>query len=112
MSGFVIAIDGPAASGKGAIAHALADAYGLPILDTGLLYRAVGLSVVRAGENPDDAAVAARHARALDLGRLDDPARCAALRPARPPAALRCTRRFAKCCAPSSASSPPSRAGR
>jgi len=74
VSGFVIAIDGPAASGKGAIAHALAESYGLPVLDTGLLYRAVGLSVTRAGEDPDDAAIAVSHARALDLGRLADPA--------------------------------------
>jgi cytidylate kinase len=74
VSGFVIAIDGPAASGKGAIAHALAASYGLPVLDTGLLYRAVGNAVTRAGEDPDDAAVAVRHARALDLGGLGDPA--------------------------------------
>jgi len=74
VSGFVVAIDGPAASGKGAIAHALAAAYRLPVLDTGLLYRAVGLAVTRAGEDLDDAAAATRHARALDLSRLDDPA--------------------------------------
>jgi cytidylate kinase len=74
VSGFVIAIDGPAASGKGAIAHALADAYRLPVLDTGLLYRAVGLAVTRAGGNPDDGALAARHALGLNLSRLDDPA--------------------------------------
>jgi cytidylate kinase len=71
VSGFVIAVDGPAASGKGTIAAGLAAAYGLPVLDTGLLYRAVGLAVRRAGEDVDDAAVAERHARALDLGRLD-----------------------------------------
>ena len=74
MNGFVIAIDGPAASGKGAIAHALAATYALPVLDSGLLYRAVGLATARAGEDADDAAVAARHARRLDLARLDDPA--------------------------------------
>ena len=71
MTGFVIAVDGPAASGKGTIAAGLADAYGLPMLDTGLLYRAVGLSVLRAGETVDDQAVAERHAQALDLGKLD-----------------------------------------
>lgn len=48
----IIAVDGPAASGKGTIARALAAHYGLPHLDTGLLYRAVGLSVVRAGGDP------------------------------------------------------------
>ncbi|AUW59477.1 (d)CMP kinase [Sphingobium sp. SCG-1] len=50
----IIAVDGPAASGKGSIARALAAHYGLPHLDTGLLYRAVGLSVARAGGNADD----------------------------------------------------------
>lgn len=64
----VIAVDGPAASGKGTIARALAVHYGLPCLDTGLLYRAVGL---RAGGDAD-AAVAAAHA--LDPAWLDDPA--------------------------------------
>lgn len=48
----IIAVDGPAASGKGTIARALAAHYGLPHLDTGLLYRAVGLSVARAGGDP------------------------------------------------------------
>ena len=71
MRGFVIAVDGPAASGKGTIAVGLAAAFGLPVLDTGLLYRAVGLATRRAGDELDDAAAAAWHARALDLGRLD-----------------------------------------
>jgi len=48
----IIAVDGPAASGKGTIARALAAHYGLPHLDTGLLYRAVGLSVLRNGGDP------------------------------------------------------------
>jgi cytidylate kinase len=48
----IIAVDGPAASGKGTIARALADHYALPHLDTGLLYRAVGLSVLRHGGDP------------------------------------------------------------
>jgi CMP/dCMP kinase len=52
----IIAVDGPAASGKGTIAKALAAHYGLPHLDTGLLYRAVGLAVLRAGGDPGDAA--------------------------------------------------------
>jgi CMP/dCMP kinase len=71
VSGFVIAVDGPAASGKGAISTALGRAYGLPVLDTGLLYRAVGLAVRRAGEDPDDAVAAERQAGTLDLGSLD-----------------------------------------
>jgi cytidylate kinase len=54
----IIAVDGPAASGKGTIARALAAHYGLPHLDTGLLYRAVGLGVLRAGGDPADAATA------------------------------------------------------
>ena len=49
----IIAVDGPAASGKGTIARALAMHFGLPHLDTGLLYRAVGLSVLRHGGDPE-----------------------------------------------------------
>ncbi|OYU34858.1 d(CMP) kinase [Novosphingobium sp. PASSN1] len=52
----IIAIDGPTASGKGTIAKALAAHYGLPHLDTGLLYRAVGRQVLLNGGNPDDPA--------------------------------------------------------
>ena len=48
----IIAVDGPAASGKGTIARALAKHYGLPYLDTGLLYRAVAASVMRLGLDP------------------------------------------------------------
>ena len=51
----IIAVDGPAASGKGTIARALAGHYRLPHLDTGLLYRAVGVTVLRAGGDPADA---------------------------------------------------------
>ena len=51
-AGMIIAVDGPAASGKGTIARALAAHFGLPHLDTGLLYRAVGLAVLRHGGNP------------------------------------------------------------
>jgi CMP/dCMP kinase len=50
----IIAVDGPAASGKGTIARALAAHFGLPHLDTGLLYRAVGVATKRAGGDPDD----------------------------------------------------------
>jgi cytidylate kinase len=52
----LIAVDGPAASGKGTVASALAAHYGLPYLDTGLLYRAVGISVRDAGGDPDNVA--------------------------------------------------------
>ena len=51
----IIAVDGPTASGKGTIASAIAAHFGLPHLDTGLLYRAVGRQVQLAGTDPDDA---------------------------------------------------------
>ena len=70
---FVIAVDGPAASGKGTIATRLGAAYGLPVLDTGLLYRAVGALALRAGADLDDEAAAAAVARGLSAGLLDDP---------------------------------------
>ena len=50
----VIAVDGPAASGKGTIARALAKHFGLPHMDTGLLYRAVALNLWRWGGDPGD----------------------------------------------------------
>ncbi len=69
----IIAVDGPAASGKGTIAKALATHFGLPMLDTGLLYRAVGISLIRAQGDPQDEAQAlAACAFADDV--LDDPA--------------------------------------
>lgn len=71
--GFVIAVDGPAASGKGAISVRLGALLGLPVLDTGLLYRAVGAAVRRLGGDLGDATTAARAARALDPSLLDDP---------------------------------------
>ncbi|MGI8840403.1 MAG: (d)CMP kinase [Caulobacteraceae bacterium] len=70
---FVIAIDGPAASGKGVISVRLGAAFSLPVLDTGLLYRAVGHAVSRAGGDLDDAAACARAARRLDVAGLGDP---------------------------------------
>lgn len=54
----IIAVDGPTASGKGTIAKALAAHFGLPHLDTGLLYRAVGFQCFLDGGNPDDPAQA------------------------------------------------------
>lgn len=71
---FVIAVDGAAASGKGTLAALLAADHGLPHLDTGLLYRGVGVAVLAAGGDPSDAAVAEAAARALDTSALDDPA--------------------------------------
>jgi cytidylate kinase len=68
----VIAVDGPAASGKGTIASRLAAHYSLPFLDTGLLYRAVGLGVISGGGDLGDAAAAEAAARALAPDRLSD----------------------------------------
>ncbi len=70
----VIAVDGPAASGKGTVAARLGAAYGLPVLDTGLLYRAVGVAAARAGADPENPAAAAAIAGKVDLTTLDDPA--------------------------------------
>ncbi|RDE09426.1 (d)CMP kinase [Pelagibacterium lacus] len=67
----IIAVDGPAASGKGTIAAALARRFGLPHLDTGLLYRAVGLSVKAHIEAPDIEARATRAAELLDVTGVD-----------------------------------------
>jgi len=61
----IIAIDGPAAAGKGTLAKKLAEHYGFAHLDTGALYRAVASRVLRAGASPDDADAAAREAQAL-----------------------------------------------
>lgn len=69
----IIAVDGPTASGKGTIAKALAAHFGLPHLDTGLLYRAVGRQCWLDGGNPDDP-VAALAATAFADSLLDDPA--------------------------------------
>jgi cytidylate kinase len=68
---FVIAVDGPAASGKGTIAGRLAALYGYPLLDTGLLYRAVGMAVLGGAGDLDDPIAAEAVARALELSALD-----------------------------------------
>ena len=69
----IIAIDGPAAAGKGTLARRLADHLGLAYLDTGLLYRAVGIAVLRAGHEPEDREAAAAAARGLDPALFADP---------------------------------------
>ena len=68
-----IAIDGPAASGKGTLAKRIAAHYGLACLDTGLLYRAVGRDVLEGGQSLENEAAAAVAARSLDPDTLDDP---------------------------------------
>jgi CMP/dCMP kinase len=69
----IVAIDGPAASGKGTLAKRIAARFGLAHLDTGLLYRAVARDVRSRGEALDDPVAAARAARDLDPDTLDDP---------------------------------------
>jgi cytidylate kinase len=68
-----IAIDGPAASGKGTLAKLIAAELGLACLDTGLLYRAVGRDVLESGRSLEDERAAAAAARALDPATLEDP---------------------------------------
>lgn len=69
----IIAIDGPAASGKGTLAKRIADHFGLTCLDTGLLYRAVARDVLARGASLEDEAVAAAVARTIDPATLTDP---------------------------------------
>ena len=69
----IVAIDGPAASGKGTLAKRVAAHYGLPHLDTGLLYRAVARDALANAIDLDDAAGAAGVAEALEVATLADP---------------------------------------
>ncbi len=70
----IIAIDGPAASGKGTLGRRLAAHYGLRHLDTGLLYRAVAQAVLDSGHSLDDVARAVAAAQTLDPARFDEAA--------------------------------------
>ena len=70
--GLIIAVDGPAASGKGTIARALARHFGLPHMDTGLLYRAVALNLWRWGGDPGNEFEALRASHELGID-PDDP---------------------------------------
>ena len=72
-SPIVIAVDGPAASGKGTIARALAEHFGLPHMDTGMLYRAVALSMVRFGGDPGNEIEAVRACEGTAQVSPDDP---------------------------------------
>ena len=76
----IIAVDGPAASGKGTLARRLAAHFDYAYLDTGSLYRALAYDVLRRGEAPEDASAGLRAAKALDLTVLNDPDILAALR--------------------------------
>lgn len=71
----IIAVDGPAASGKGTLASGLARHYGLAHLDTGLLYRAVGLAVAGQEDHPEFGTKAIAAAQALEPGHLGDVAK-------------------------------------
>ena len=70
---FVVAIDGPAASGKGTLARRLADRFGLAHLDTGALYRATAFLVLHQAGDPADPATAESAADRVDLRLLNDP---------------------------------------
>jgi CMP/dCMP kinase len=70
----IIAIDGPAASGKGTLAKLVANHFGLPVLDTGLLYRAVARDLTLRGHKLDDPWAGAALAKSLDPASLEDPA--------------------------------------
>lgn len=73
MSGPVIAIDGPAGSGKSTVAREVASRLGVDYLDTGAMYRAVAFEAIRRGIDPDDAPTVAELARQLEL-RVDEKA--------------------------------------
>ena len=70
---FIVAIDGPAASGKGTLARRLAERFGFAHLDTGKLYRATAVLVLAAGRDPADPRIAAAAACRVDPASLGDP---------------------------------------
>jgi CMP/dCMP kinase len=70
---FVIAVDGPAASGKGTIANRLGALYGFPVLDSGLLYRGVGVKLSELGGDLDDVSAATAAAETLEAAELNRP---------------------------------------
>ena len=67
----IIALDGPAAAGKGTLAKRLANELDLAFLDTGLIYRAVGMEMVRNGLDPENVAIAGETARALQPSHIE-----------------------------------------
>jgi cytidylate kinase len=70
----VIAVDGPAAAGKGTLARKLAAHYRFAYLDTGALYRAVGVAVIAAGKHPSDEMAATEAAQKLNASEIDESA--------------------------------------
>lgn len=69
----IIAVDGPAAAGKGTLARSLARHFGLAYLDTGAIYRAVGLAVLESGGDPQDPEAATKAAQELGFDMFDHP---------------------------------------
>lgn len=69
----IIAVDGPVAAGKGTLAQKIAEKYGFHYLDTGALYRAVGLLMLKEGQDLNDVSAAARMAERVGEVSLDDP---------------------------------------
>jgi len=69
----IIAVDGPVAAGKGTLARRIAAKYGLEYLDTGALYRAVGLYMIRKDQDPSDEALAVKAAQNVSEISLEDP---------------------------------------
>jgi CMP/dCMP kinase len=67
LAGYAITVDGPTSSGKGTLAKALARKYRLKFLDTGAVYRAVALSILKKGQDPADPAIAEAAAKALNF---------------------------------------------
>ena len=100
----IIAIDGPAASGKGTLRKRLAEHYRLRYLDTGLIYRALAKSMLDRGQRLDDAEQAVRAAAALDPTTFDA-ADLNGMRSARLPPSSRPSPRLGGPCSHSSASS-------
>ena len=69
----IVAVDGTAASGKGTLVAKLAKYFNLASLDTGLLYRSVAFSMIKAGDNLKDQEKAAKHATSIDYRLIDSP---------------------------------------
>lgn len=69
----LIAIDGPAASGKGTVAKKIAGHFGLEYLDTGSIYRAAGYKILQSGENPEDEKIAVKYAGQITAEDLKNP---------------------------------------
>ncbi len=72
LGNIIIAIDGPAASGKGTIAKKLSEYFGLPYLDSGLLYRIVASEVIKHNINPLEKRLVIDHVKKINFDRIDN----------------------------------------